>query len=122
MDSASNLSRLVALTGVAWGAALAARGPAIWRTVQSAAPGDGDRVAIWMLAVRHLGQGSLQALLPTHLRGLWLTVDTLHATTMAVLAIRNPGRRRAALVTGGAAALSAMGTAVSLGLSRSEYQ
>lgn len=122
VDSASDLSRVVALTGVAWGAALAACGPAIWRAVQRTAPGDGDRVAIWILAARHLGQGSLQALLPTHLRGLWLTVDALHATTMAVVAIGDPGRRRAALVTGGAAALSATGTAVSLALSRSEQQ
>lgn len=112
------VSRTVALAGAAWGITLVTRGPAIWRAVQGSPPTDGDALAIQALAVRHLGQGSLQTFLPTHLRGLWIGVDGLHAATMAVLAYRDPSRRRVALLTGGVAVLSGVGTAISLARSR----
>lgn len=41
-------------------------------------------------------------------------MDLLHASTMAVLAARDAERRRAALLTGAVALLSALGTTISL--------
>lgn len=114
MSTSKTLSRAVGLAGTGWGSLLAVRGPAIWSVVEGSDPTTGDSVAVKLLAVRHLGQGLAQAAFPDRMRALWLTVDLLHASTMAVLAARDAERRRAALLTGAVALLSALGTTISL--------
>ncbi len=100
--------RLVGAAGLAWGAALLWRGDALFGAVQGRGPSSGERDAIVLLGARHLGQGVGQVLLPRHLATLYAVVDLLHATSMVPVAVTGPQRRRAALVSGGVATLSAI--------------
>lgn len=100
--------RPVGFFGLAWGSVLLVRGPELFAAVQGRAPGQGERDALVVLGVRHAGQGLLQVLAPHHLGGLYAGVDGLHAASMAALAVLSPERGRAALVSGGIAALAGL--------------
>lgn len=116
--SPDTISRVEALARCGWGAALAFRGPVIWRAIEGSEPTQADSVAVKLLAARHLGQGLVQTAFPGSLRALWISVDLLHASTMALLAVHDTDRRRAAALTGGIALLTGLGTGISLARSR----
>ena len=61
-----------------------------------------------LLGARHLLQGLGQVLLPRHLARVYVAIDVLHAASMVAVAVAAPVRRRAALVSGSVAALSAV--------------
>lgn len=81
-------------------------GPAMFGWVQGRAPSSGERDAIVVLGVRHLGQGLLQLGLPHHFGRTYAIIDFLHASSMVALAAAQPARRRAALTSGAVAALA----------------
>lgn len=100
--------RPVGLAGLAWGSALLWRGDTLFEAVQGRGPSSGERDAIVLLGARHLAQGLGQVLVPRHLGRIYVAVDVLHAASMMAVAVAAPVRRRAALVSGSVAALSAV--------------
>ncbi len=101
------LPRLVAAGGMAWGAVLLARGDRVWSVLEGRDPDDIEELGIRALGGRHLLQGVAQLAAPRATGPLVVSVDVLHAATMGLLAVASPTRRRAALVTGGVALVSA---------------
>ncbi|KRE63724.1 hypothetical protein [Nostocoides sp. Soil756] len=114
MNAATTPVRAAGALGVAWGVALLARPEPLWRAVTGSGPDEIDVLAARALGVRQLVQGAAQAAAPTHLRGLFVTVDLLHAATMLPLAVR-PGRRRRAAALSTAVALASAATTVAAG-------
>lgn len=106
MRPAPRSLRAVGVAGAVWGAALLSRGPQLFRTLEGRAPTTGEQDAITLLGVRHAAQGLLQVVAPHHLARLYAAVDGLHAASMLAVALARPVRRRAALVSGAAAALA----------------
>ena len=90
--------------------------PAVLR----AAVGNHDVPPSWLiriLGVRTLAQGAAETLRPRHdLLVLGVTVDLAHAASMLAAATMWPRYRRAALISAGAAAASAVVGAVLTGL------
>ena len=103
MSGGAVLPRVAGAAGLAWGALLLARGDEVWQAVEGRAPGDVERLATQVLAVRHQVQGLAQLAAPRATSGVVVAVDVVHAATMAALAAASPSRRRAALATGAVA-------------------
>jgi hypothetical protein len=101
------LPRVAGAGGIAWGVVLLARGDEVWQAVEGRAPGDVERLATQVLAVRHQVQGLAQLAAPRATSGVVVVVDVVHAATMAALAAASPSRRRATLATGAVALVSA---------------
>lgn len=113
MSAGAVLPRVAGLGGLAWGAVLLARGPEVWRAVESRAPDEVEALGTRVLGARHVAQGIVQVAAPRASSGAVVVIDVLHAATMGWLAAASPSRRRAALVTGGVALASASMTAAS---------
>lgn len=113
MSAGAVLPRVAGLGGLAWGAVLLARGPQVWRAVESRPPDEVEVLGTQVLGVRHVAQGLVQVVAPRASSGVVVVVDVLHAATMGWLAAASASRRRAALVTGGVALVSASMTAAS---------
>ncbi len=113
MSAGGLLPRLVGASGLAWGAVLLTRGDEVWRRVEGVPPTEVDEVAMRVLGGRHVVQGAVQLVAPRASSGVVVAVDVLHAASMGALAVASSTRRRAALVTGGAALVSAALTQVS---------
>ena len=111
-------SRLIGLAGAAWGGVLLVWGDDLWRAVERRDPGDTERLVTRVLGVRHLAQGLAQVAAPSALRGPVVVVDALHAASMLPVVLVDPGHRRAALLSGGLALLSAIATQSSTGAFR----
>lgn len=119
MNAATTPVRVAGALGVAWGSALLAGPEPLWRAVTGSGPHETDLLAARALGVRHVVQGLAQVAAPAHLRGLYVTVDLLHAATMLPLALR-PGRRRRAGVLTTAVALAGAATTLVSGRARRE--
>lgn len=100
--------RPVGFAGLVWGAVLLACGPELFTQVQGRRPSSGERTAITLLAVRHLGQGVLQVLASHHLSIVYAGIDGLHASSMVAVAAKKPTLRRAALTSGAIAGVSGL--------------
>jgi hypothetical protein len=107
------LPRVAGAGGIAWGAVLLARGDEVWRAVEGRDPDPVEELGMRALGGRHLLQGLAQLAAPRRTAPLVVAVDLVHAGTMAALAVASPSRRRAAVVTGGVALVSALVTEVS---------
>ncbi len=101
------LPRVAGAGSLAWGAVLLARGDRVWAMVEGRDPDVVEELGIRTLGGRHLLQGATQLVAPRRTARVAVAVDVLHAATMGALAVASPTRRRAALVTGGVALLSA---------------
>ena len=100
--------RPVGIAGLLWGGALLIRGPELFTRAQGRRPSSGERTAITLLGIRHLGQGVAQVLAPHHLGPVYAGIDLLHAGSMIALAIKEPTLRRAALTSGTVAGAAGM--------------
>ncbi len=100
--------RPAGIAGLLWGAVLLGRGAQVFTQVQGRRPSSGERTAITLLGVRHLGQGVLQVLAPHHLATLYAGIDVLHASSMVAIAAKKPALRRAALTSGAVAGVSGL--------------
>lgn len=96
--------------GVAWGGLLLGRGGRVWRAVTGQAPTPVDLLAVEALGLRHLAQGTVQALAPTRMRGAFVAIDLIHVLTMLPVAVWDERRRRAAALTCAVALTSAATT------------
>lgn len=96
--------------GVAWGGLLLGRGDRVWRAVTGEAPTPLDLLAVEALALRHLAQGTVQAVAPTRLRRAFVAIDVIHVLTMLPVVVVDARRRRAAALTCAVAATSAATT------------
>ena len=98
--------RLSGVLGLVWGAMVLGRGPELFGLVQGreSEPLDDDAMAV--LGARYLAQGTVQVIAPRMFGPLYAVVDGLHAGSMVALAIKQPQRRRAALVSGSIAAIA----------------
>lgn len=102
------LTRVAGAAAFLWGGALLVRGRELWRAVDGRPPAQVDELAMVVLGLRHLAQGSVQLVAPDRFQRVFVGVDVLHALSMAALAVVDEPRRRPALVTGGAAAVTAL--------------
>jgi hypothetical protein len=93
--------------GLVWGAVLLTAGPRIWRGLTGHRPTEADRLGLWALGARSLGQGVFQLVAPTTGRRLIIAVELLHATSMLALAVGDRPRRRPALVSASVALTNA---------------
>ncbi len=93
--------------GVTWGIALLARGRLGWCAVAGGPPTDVDLLAVRVLGVRHLAQGTVQVLVPNRMRAALVVVDLLHVLTMLPVAVLDERRRRPAALTAAVALASA---------------
>lgn len=100
--------RPVGLAGLVWGSVLVVSGKKLFTQVQGRGPSSGERTAITLLAVRHLGQGVLQVLAPHHLSTVYAGIDVLHASSMVAIAVKEPTLRRAALTSGAIAGVAGL--------------
>jgi hypothetical protein len=107
MNSASLRGDPSGVVGVIWGAVLLSAGPRIWVRLTGDHPTQADRVGLWALGARDLGQGVFQLVAPTTGRRLIVAVELLHATSMVALAVGNRPRRRPALVSASVALTNA---------------
>ena len=107
MSGGAVLPRITGAGGILWGVVLLNRGDEVWQAVEGRAPDEGEQLATRVLAVRHQVQGLVQLAAPRRSNGLVVAVDVLHAASMAALALASPRQRRAALVTGSVALVSA---------------
>lgn len=107
-DSRHGSLRPVGLAGVVWGGLLLARGAELFTQVQGRRPSSGERTAIILLGIRHLGQGVVQVLAPHHLGTVYAGIDLLHAASMIAIAAKEPTLRRAALTSGTVAGASGL--------------
>lgn len=103
-----SFTRVLGVSGIAWGTAILTAGPAIWRYLDDQGPTEGDLIALRFLGARHVATGLTQALFPSRFQRLEITVDLIHAATMMGLAAVDPPRRRPALVTAAVALVSGM--------------
>ncbi len=101
-------ARVLGVAGIAWGIALLATGPSIWRCLCHQGPTAGDQIALRLLGARHVATGATQVLLPGQFQRLEIGIDLIHTATMVGLAALDPPRRRPALVTAAVALASAM--------------
>lgn len=101
------LTRVAGATAVVWGGALLVRGRQMWRAVDGRPPAEVDELAVVVLGLRHLAQGGVQLVAPDRFQRVFVGVDALHALSMVGLAAVDAGRRRPALVSGGAAVVTA---------------
>lgn len=104
------LVRGAGLLAAGWGVLLLTRGREIWSRVDGSEAGNADEMAMRLLGARHLAQGLVQTLAPTHFQRLFVAVDVIHTATMVGLAAVDQSRRRPALVTAAVAAASAATT------------
>lgn len=91
-----------------WGVTLLTAGPQIWSRLAPRAPSDTDRLAMTVLGGRHVATGLAQVVLPRHFQRLGICIDLLHLSSMCVLAVIDPPRRRPAVVTGATALTTAV--------------
>jgi hypothetical protein len=96
--------------GVLWGLLLLGRGPGVWRATTGKAPMPVDRLAIDVLGLRHLAQGSAQVVAPTRMRRAFVAIDLIHVLTMLPVAVADERRRRPAALTCTVALASAITT------------
>jgi hypothetical protein len=89
------------------GAALLGGAPALLGGIDGRPAAGAERVAGRLLGGRYLLQGAMLVVRP-QLSGLAVAADGLHAASMVVLAAGSPRHRRAALVSGAAAAVLAV--------------
>ena len=102
------LMRALGVGGIAWGAALLAAGPPIWRYLDHRAPTGVDQAALRFLGARHVATGMTQVFFPDRFQRLEIGIDLAHAVTMVGLAAADPRRRRPALVTAAVALAGAV--------------
>ena len=107
MSGEASLSRLAGAGGLTWGTVLLADGDEAWHSIEHRTPDDIEQVAIRALGVRHLVQGFAQLTAPRAASGPVIIIDLVHAASMAALAAASPRHRRAAMVTGSVALVSA---------------
>ena len=88
--------RAAGATGALWGLAILGRGRTIWSVVAQEPPTPVDQLAIDALGLRHVGQGLVQAVAPTRLRGVFVGIDLIHVLTMLPVVVADKRRRRAA--------------------------
>ncbi len=98
--------RLSGLLSLAWGAVVLGRGPELFSLVQGRESEPLDDAAMGVLGARYLAQGTVQVIAPRMFGPLYAVIDGLHAASMVALAITQPSRRRAALLSGGVAAIA----------------
>ncbi len=110
MTSATWPVRAAGALGIGWGIALLGRGGPIWHEVTGEPPTRVDLLALRALGLRHVAQGSIQAVAPTRARGAFVAIDLLHVLTMLPLAVVDERRRRAATLTGAVALANAATT------------
>jgi hypothetical protein len=89
------------------GAALAGGAAAVLRGIDERPVTEAELIAARLLGGRYLLQGAMLVVRP-QLSGLAVAADALHAASMLALAAASPRYRRAALVSGAAAALLAL--------------
>ncbi|GAB3926638.1 hypothetical protein GCM10011575_08080 [Microlunatus endophyticus] len=89
-----------------WGATLLLAGPELFRRLEGRVPDQAEQLGIGVLGARYLTQGGLEALAPGRFARLHTVVEMVHASSMLLLAVRQPSRRRIAVVSGAQAALA----------------
>lgn len=89
---------------------LLVRARRVWRAVTGESPTPGDLLAVRALGVRHLAQGTVQAVAPTRMWGAFVAIDLAHVLTMLPVAALDERRRRAAALTCAVALASATTT------------
>jgi len=91
---------------IVWGATLLVGRRQLFSRLEGRAPDEPERVALGTLAARHLVQGALEVIVPHRFARLYAATEAIHASTMLLVAVFQPERRRVAVISGALAAAS----------------
>jgi len=89
-----------------WGGTLLVAGSEIFRRLEGRLPDRTEQLGIGVLGARYLVQGGLETFAPHRLARLHTGIELVHAASMLLIAVRQPARRRIAVVSGSQAALA----------------
>lgn len=79
---ACNRLRLLGLAEAAWGLVLLARGDQVWKAAGGATPGEVERVAVRLLGLRQLLQGSWRIAFPMATGRSLVVLELSHAASL----------------------------------------